>query len=180
MLDKKQLTILLLAGLILSGLAVYRYLPLIRKKLEMKKQISRQDQTMQQIQQYSGKLPELRQEKERLWEQLTDYSLKVPEGKQFAHLWNQIADMMNTCSLAEQLIRPGQEKKSDKLCCIPLTIECSGTLDQMFDFFQSLESLDRMVRLEEIKLVNSNDFDATVKLNATANIYYQPESADNG
>lgn len=179
-LDKKQTIILVLGAVILTGFAVFRYIPIVRKKLEMRKQISKHSLSMEQIQSYAGSLPELRLEKEQLQEQLEIYDVKIPEGKQFARLWQQIADAMNDCQLSEQSVQPGAEKVSEQLCCIPLSIECEGTLEQVFQFFQSLENFDRLVRVEEVQLENSAEFDATVRLNATANVYYQPDNPDNG
>ncbi len=179
-LDKKQTMILVLGAAILTGFAVFQYVPIVQKKLQMRKQVLKHAQSMEQVQQYAGSLPELRQKKAELTEQVTAYSVKIPEGKQFAQLWQQIADVMNDCQLTEQSVRPGKEQTSEELCCIPLSIECTGTLDQMFEFFQSLENFERLVRIEQIDLKNNDDFDTTVKMNATANIYYQPEHPDNG
>ena len=178
--DKKQTMILLLGAAILTGFAVFQYVPIVQKKLQMRKQVLKQAQSMSQVQQYAGSLPELRQEKVELTEQLKDYSVKIPEGKQFAQLWRQIADVMNDCQLTEQSVQPGKELVSQELCCIPLSIECTGTLDQMFEFFQSLENFERLVRIDQIDLKNNDDSDATIKMNAIANIYYQPKHPDNG
>lgn len=178
--DKQQTIILLITAVLLTGFAVFRYVPIVQTKLASRDMMDKHDIAMQQVQHYAKTMPELRREKQQYVQQLEDFSVKIPEGKQFAQLWQQIADVMNDCQLTEQLVRPGTEKQSQQLNCIPLTIECSGSFEQMFEFFQSLEKLDRLVRLEEIDLKNSNDFDATMKLNAKANIFYQSKTPDNG
>lgn len=176
--DKHQIMIVVSSLTLLAGFGVLRYLPMLREKLDAKKEMMSYSQTIEQVQDYAGRLPELRLEKKQLQEKLRQSPGSIPEGKQFARLWQQIADVMNDCQLVEQSVQPGTEQVSDELCCIPLTIECSGSLDQMFAFFQSLEQLDRQVHFQDVELNNSDDFDATVKLNAKANVYYQAKSEE--
>jgi Tfp pilus assembly protein PilO len=135
---------------------------------------------MQQVCTHSALIPELKQQRDRLSVQLAPFDQKIPTGRNFAQLWQQIADVMNACNLSDQLVQPGLELKSDRLCSIPLTIECKGTLEQIFAFFQSLEGIDRLIRIEEVKLENDAAFDAAVKLSAKASVYYQPDEMDNG
>ena len=62
---------------------------------------------------------------------------------------------------------------------IPLTLECRGSLKQLFAFFQAMEDMDRLVRFEEVKFENDSDFNAVVKLNVKANVYYQSDDKGN-
>ena len=177
--DKKQAMILMLAAVVLLGFGLFRYMPIVRKRMAMKEQMNRQSLSMEQIQNYSRLLPELNQQKKQLEEKLQVSSGKIPEGKQIAQLWQQIAEVMNECKLQDQLVQPETEMKSDELCCIPLRIECKGSLDQMFMFFQMLEAFDRLICFENVQLEKNSDLDAEIKLNAKANIYYQPSNAGN-
>ncbi|MBL7214459.1 MAG: type 4a pilus biogenesis protein PilO [Phycisphaerae bacterium] len=173
--DKQQITILILGAIILIGFGVFQYVPIVRRKLALKEQMTRQSLSMDQIQDYSRRLPELHQQKKELEKELQLNSGKIPEGKQFAQLWQQIAEVMNECNLQKQLVQPAAEKISEDICCVPLKIECEGTLQQIFTFFQLLEGFDRLICFEEIQLENDKDFNAVLKLNAKANVYYQPQ-----
>jgi len=177
--DKKQAMILVLAAVILLGFGVFRYMPIIHKRMALKEQMDQQSVSMEQIQEYSRLLPELNLEKRQLEDKLKASSGKIPEGRQFATLWEQIAEVMNECQLQDQLVQPETEMKSDELCCIPLRIECTGSLDQIFAFFRKLENFDRLICFEDILLENSSELDAEIKLNARANVYYQPSNAGN-
>ena len=176
--DKQQMIIFGLSAVIICGFGVFQYIPVIRQKLAMQEQIQQQNQLFETVCLKSVMLPELRQQKNRLQEELTVFSKKVPQGRNFAQLWQQIADVMNECKLTEQLVQPGEELKSDQLCSIPLTLECRGTLEQLYAFFEAMEKMDRLIRIEEVKFENDNDFNAVVKLNAKANVYYQPDEED--
>lgn len=177
--DKQQLTILALAAAILVGFGVFEYVPIVRKKLAMKEQMTQQSLSMEQIQDYSRRLPELQQQKKQLQERIQKDSGKIPEGKQIAQLWQQIAEAMNECQLQDQLVQPAAETQSEDLCCVPLKIECTGSLQQIFSFFQLLEGFDRLICFEEVQLENDKDFNAVLKLNARANVYYQPSKTGN-
>ena len=179
-LDKQQLIILALSAVILGGFGFFQYVPVIRQKHAIWEQLTRQDQLSETICLQSAVWPELKQQEKQLQEELIPFSKKVPQGRHFAQLWQQIADVMNECKLTEQLVQPGVELKSDQLCSIPLTFECQGSLKQLFAFFQAMENMDRLIRFEEVKLENDSDFSAVVKLNAKASVYYQPDSRDKG
>jgi hypothetical protein len=53
-------------------------------------------------------------------------------------------------------------------------------LEQLFAFFKAMENMDRLIRFEEVKFENDSDLNAVVKLNAKANVYYQPDDRGNG
>jgi len=179
-LDKQQLIIFGLSAVILCGFGFYQYIPVIRQKHAIRDRMAQQDQLSETICSQSVLLPELKQQKKQLQEELIPFSKKIPQGRQFAQLWQQIADMMNECKLTDQLVQPGEELKSDQVCSIPFTFECRGSLEQLFAFFQAMENMDRLVRFEEVKFENDSDFSAVVKLNAKANVYYQPDNGNNG
>jgi len=179
-LDKQQWIIVVLAVAAAGGFAVFRYVPIVRQKQEVFQKIETQGALMQQVCVNSAQIPDLKKQREQLNSELAAFKQKIPQGRNFAQLWKQIADVMNTCELTDQLVQPGHELKSDSLCSIPLTIECKGSLDQIFNFFQALKSIDRLIQIEELKLENDADFTAMVKLYAKANVYYQPQEMDNG
>lgn len=176
--DKQQVIILLLGAVVLVGFGIFRYAPIIRTKAELKTQMTEQSLSMDQIQVFSRRLPELHQQKEQLLRAVRSNAGKIPEGKEYAQLWQQIAEVMNACQLENQLVQPEAEKRSDELCCVPLKIECTGTLQQIFTFFQSLEKFERLICFEEVQLKNDNDLSAMLKLNARANVYYKPLQTD--
>jgi len=178
-LDKQQLIILALSAVILCGFGVFQYIPIARQKHAIGVQMKQQDQLSNMIYSQSVLLPELKHQEKQLLEELTPFSKKIPQGRNFAPLWQQIADVMNEYQLTDQLVQPGEELKSERLCSIPLTLECRGSLEQLFAFFQAMENMDRLVRFEEIKFENDSDFNAVVKLNAKANVYYEPDDKGN-
>lgn len=179
-LDKQQIIIIGVGIVLIGGFTMLRYVPIVRHKLEIMKMIDAQESAREQIRANSMLVPDLKYQKKSLAEELAPFSTKIPEGRNFAQLWQQIADAMNESRLSDQLIRPGQELKSEQICSIPMTIECSGSLDQIYSFFNSLEQFDRLVRIEEMTLENDNEYSGALKLFAKANVYYQSNERDDG
>lgn len=174
--DKQQVLIWVSAVVMLAGFGGLRYVPVLRQQQVLAAQVKQQQQEMEEIRTYSALLPELRSQKGALQESLDQFARKIPQGRDFARLWQQIADAMNTCRLRDQWVQPGTEVKAGRLSCIPLTIECKGSLEQVFAFFKEVEEMDRLIRMEDVKLENSPNFDGSLKMTAHVAVYYQPEA----
>jgi len=179
-LDKQQLVILLLGVAVSVGFGVFRYVPIVRQKYALQKQMEQQDQIINEICSFSVLIPELKNQKIQLEEQLLPFEQKVPRGRNLATLWRHVAEVMNKCGLTDQLVQPGVEMKSEQLCSIPLTIECKGSMEQIFSLFQSLEETNRLIRIEQVTLDRGADLNSAVKLKAQASVYYQPDESENG
>ena len=109
---------------------------------------------------------------------LANYDKRIPENREFALLWRQIADVMNEHDLKDQLVQPAVEIPGAELNCIPITIRCSGRMEQIFEFLKSMEKFERVIRIEHFKLENDVDLRGWLRMNAEANVYYR--SADSG
>ncbi len=178
--DQQQFMILLLGAVVLVGAGVFRFVPIVRQRYAIREQMEQQDQIIDEICSLSALIPELKEQKIRLEKELRLFEQKVPRGRNLAPLWQQIAEVMNQCGLTEQLVHPGVVVKSEKNFIIPLTIECKGSMQQIFSFFRSLEDIDRLVRIEQVTLDRENDSSSDVKLKAQANVYYQPQKSETG
>jgi Tfp pilus assembly protein PilO len=72
------------------------------------------------------------------------------------------------------VVAPGEEIKADKLNCMPVNMQCKGKLGQIFEFYRQLQRLDRLVRIESVKLVNSDDLSGQVSMQTRTVVYYRP------
>lgn len=172
--DKQQLLILAAAAVMLGGFAGLRYVPALHQKQTLAARMEQQRLEMEEIQTYSELLPELRNQQDTLKSNLEQFARKIPLDRDFAKLWQQIADAMNACRLRDQWVQPGTETRKGRFCCIPLTIECKGSLEQVFAFLKAVEEMDRLIRMEDVKLENGKEFDATLKMSVQASVYYLP------
>ena len=178
-LDKQQTIIIVLAAILLCGFGVLQYIPVIHQRGKICDRMTQQDQLAETLCVQTTMLPELRHQEKELRDALVPITKKIPEGRHFATLWQQIADVMNACNLTNQLVQPGKELKSDQLCSIPLTLECQGSIEQLFAFLKAMEGMERLVRFDQVKLENDSDFKGIVKLYAKASVYYQSDGRGN-
>ncbi len=107
---------------------------------------------------------------------LGNYKANIPAKNDFGVFLQQIADLMGKHNLREQVIAPGKEISVKGLNCIPVYMQCKGTLAQVFEFQKQMQRLDRLVRIEHIKLANDSDFTGEVSLQTKVIIYYRPKS----
>lgn len=171
--EKKQLQIIGIAAVIIVGFGVLRFYPLARRMADIRRTRCRQSAVVAQVRQYTMGIPALRRQADDLRVKLADYDLRIPPDRRFADLWHRMAEAMNRHNLQEQVVQPGGETTSQIVGCIPITIQCSGTLEQIFEFLKSLANFERLIRIEELQLQNDTDYSGRIKLNAVAKVYYQ-------
>jgi len=174
--DKQQILIWAVAGGIIAGFFLFRLLPL-RKKLQAANdarsaKMLAAAEARAQIEQ----LPALEQELEQLKTRVGDFDAKIPDHRDLGQFLHRIADLMNEYDLRDQQIQPRDEIEADRLHCIPVSMECKGGLKQVFDFFTSLQSLSRLVRIEQVRLQNDNEFSGQVTMKTEAVVYYSSQT----
>jgi Tfp pilus assembly protein PilO len=173
--ERQQITICVVAAVTIGGFMLLRYLPL-RSRMKAAEQ-TRAAQTLA-----IGKgtadgrqLPLLKEQLLKLRIRLGNYEVNVPNESNVGGFLGSVADLMKEHSLTEQVIEPGEEIEADKFRCIPVRMLCKGKLIQIFEFYQRLQSLDRLVRIEQVKLRNDSDFNGEVSMETKAVIYYRAE-----
>ena len=171
--ERRQIVLFGAAVLMVSGFVLFRYLPLRERMATVRQTKAAERKAVNEDATQGRLLPVLEEQARNLSESIGDYDAKIPPERELGAFLGRITDLMNEHSLKEQVVTPGGEVKSGELNCIPVDIECRGNLAQMFEFFKGLQSLDRLVRIEQIKLSNDADFSGEVRLETRAVIYYQ-------
>jgi len=170
---KQQILIFTAIAVLTGGFLLFSYLPL-KGKIESlhQKQVLHQaglNKTLLRIEQ----IPMLKNQMIQLKNRVGNFDARVPENKALGNFLQEIASLMNKHNLKEQIVKHGDEIKAEDFCCIPLNIQCKGRLDQIYGFFDSLQSLDRVVRVEKINLKNNENFTGQIEMQAGAFIYYR-------
>ena len=169
----QQIAICAIAGMIVCVFVVFFYFPL-RKKMTTVRQ-ARDDQllTIAKGVADTQQLPVLESQLQKLRIKLQDYEAKIPEQRDFGSFLGKITDLMNENSLKEQIIEPGEIVETSKFNCIPVNMKCKGRLTQLFRFYSCLQTLDRLVRIERVRLTNDADYNGQVSMETKAVIYYR-------
>lgn len=174
--ERQQITICVVAGVTVCIFLLFLYLPLHRQINAVRQTKAAQVLTISKGATDSRQLPLMKEQLLELKTRLGDYEANIPVQNTFGGFLGRIADLMNQNNLKEQEITPGEEVKTDKFNCIPVDIRCKGKLTQIFKLYSQLKTLDRLIRIEQVKLSNENDYKGQVSMETKAVIYYRAKA----
>jgi Tfp pilus assembly protein PilO len=157
------------------GFVLFRYLPLQRKTQSLRQAYAAQMLAISKASAESRQIPIIRVQLLGLQTSVGNYERQIPAQRELGEFLQRIADLMNEHNLKGQMIQPGKEIKAEELSCIPVNMQCKGRLSQIFEFYRRMQGLDRLVRIEHIKLVNDGGFGGEVLMQTNAVIYYGAE-----
>jgi type IV pilus assembly protein PilO len=171
--ERQQITICVIAGVIVGGFVLFRYLPLRSKMKALRQTKSVQALTIAKGVADNKQLFLLKEQLAKLKQDLANYQANIPANSDIGGFLHTIADLMNENKLGEQVIEPHKEIKTKSINCIPVKMQCKGRLNQIFEFYRELQGLDRLVRIEQVKLSNDKDFNGQVSMEDREIIYYR-------
>lgn len=171
----QQLIIFGVAGAIICIFVIFWYLPLRKKMRLVKLMKAEQVVTIAKGMADAEQVPVLREQLLQLQIELEDYESKIPDQRDFGSFLSKITELMNEYHLKDQSIEPGEVMAADKFNCIPVSMQCKGRLTQLFNFYDRLQDLDRLVRIEQVRLVNDTGYNGQVSMETKAVIYYKAQ-----
>lgn len=174
--DKRQILIYGVMAAMVAGFVVFRYLPLRRRSQAVSQSKAAQSLSLAEIQAHSEQLSALERTLSELRQTVGNYDAKIPTEKALGGFLQSLSDMMNKHDLGDQEVAPGGEIEIDGLGCIPLDLHCRGSLKQVFDFCSDLQKLERVVRIEQVKLSNDDRYSGEVTMQTRAAVYYRKDT----
>lgn len=171
--ERKQVVICLVAIVSIGGFVLFRFLPMHKTFKAVKQLKAAQRLIIAKGISDSEQLPFFMDQLIKFKAEIGDYDNSIPQQKTLGLFVHQMADLMNQHQLGEQEITPGAETEIDGLNCIPVSIQCKGQLKQIFTFFRELQALDRLIRIQQVKLLNDQNFKGQVSLETDVVIYYR-------
>ena len=171
--DKQQAIICVIAAAIVCVFVVFWYLPLRNKTNEIKQAKTERALSIAKGTADATQLPLLKEQLLKLEIRLADYEENIPEQRAHGVFLHRIADLMKEHDLNEQEITPGEEIEAEKFNCIPISMRCKGELAQISEFYRRLQTLDRLVRIEKVKLSNDDKYGGQVSMETDAVVYYR-------
>lgn len=173
---QRQQTVIFVLGFVMVGAFVaFRYFPLKQKLNTVRGQLKRTQNNIALVSGRQKLFLALEEKLLKLQETVGNFDKTIPTERALGQFLQKIADVMDSHKLGEQLIQPGREVEDEEVNCIPIEMQCKGHLAQIFEFYKSLPNLDRIVRLEQVELKNSDDLDGQVSMYMKAVIYYRPQ-----
>ena len=174
--ERQQILICVAAVAIVGGFALFRYLPLRKRLQAIEERRTAQKLALAKAETAKQQLPLLAEQLQKTQEEIGDYDAKIPRERNHLGVFlQQVTNLMNEHDLRENVIEPGQEIKADGLQCIPVDIRCKGRMDRIFKFYKRMQGLNRLVRIEHVKLNNDSSFSGEVNMQTKAVVYYRME-----
>lgn len=176
-LSRQQLWVFAIGGLFLADFVLYGYLPSHERLRSLGEAKARRMQLIATAEAHREALPALTERLSETDRYTRNYEDWIPNESALGQFLGQIAQIMTENHLSDQDVVLGQERVSDDLICIPVHMKGVGNLNGIFGFFQDLQNLGRLVRIEKTTLTNAKAFDGTVALEADAVIFYRTRKA---
>lgn len=170
---RQQAIICILAGTIVCVFAMFWYLPLHKQMKNIEQAKSEQTLAIAKGDADSRQLTMLKEQLQQLQDTFGDYEDKIPKQRSVGTFLGKIADLMNENNLKDQQITPGKEIETDNLNCIPVSMQCKGTLTQIYKFYRQLQDMDRLVRIEKLKLNNDSNYNGQASMATEVVVYYR-------
>lgn len=174
--DRQQIVICIIAGAMVCGFLFFRYLPQRKRSKSIKARLISAEMAVAKATAESQQLPLLAGELIKIKQEVGDFERQIPDSRDVGQFLHEIADLMSEHNLKDQQVNPDKEIKTDALNCMPVSMKCKGKLARIFEFYRSLQQLDRLVRIEQVELVNDKNFTGEVSMQTQAVIYYRPKA----
>jgi Tfp pilus assembly protein PilO len=174
--SRKQITIIAVASGMVAVFFAGVYWPLFRTLSAVRAEQRRFALEAAQTASDVTRLPVLSDQLRTMREKVGDFSAKIPPSRQLGEFLQSVAKIMTELKLQDQVVQPGQAVRTKGLGCIPVDIQCKGTIEQIFSLLKSLETIDRTTRVENLELANDPTFTGRVDLHSRVYIYYKDDS----
>jgi len=171
--ERQQITICVVAGVVVCIFVLFWYLPLCRRMNAVKQAKAAQTLAIARGVADGKRLLLVKGQLEKLRKRIGNYEANIPDHNTFGEFLGRITDLMNENNLKEQEITPGKQLKADKFNCIPVSMRCKGKLAQIFKLYRQLQALDRLIRIEQVKLTNDSNYNGLMSMETKAVIYYR-------
>ena len=173
---RQQLWVYVVGVLFVADFAFYGYLPSQRRLRALNEASANQARLLATAASQSEELPELKQRLQTAREIVAHYDEYVPTEQTIGVFLKQIAHLMTAHSLSDQVVEPGQEIEADDINCIPVSMDCTGALKDIFGFYRDVRAMDRLVRIERVVLKNDSNLVGRVSMHTEALIFYRTQA----
>ncbi|MHC4187492.1 MAG: type 4a pilus biogenesis protein PilO [Planctomycetota bacterium] len=176
----RQVVIFSMIVVMTSAFVCFRYLPL-NKKMKAVENLRQENQVLiSRASIESQRFLELQEELQKLKKKVENYDTQIPAERDLGGFLQKITSLMDEHRLTEQNVQPGKEINIEDLTCIPVSMKCKGRTGQIFEFYKSLQKLDRAIRIECVELINDEDLNGEVTMNTHASVYYAAQVSQEG
>ncbi len=172
-LSKQQIWVCVVAGLFVSDFIWCGYLPAQDRLKSLKQAWARQQRIIMMGAAQGAELPVLTRRLRDTENIVALYDVRVPPEGTLGTFLQRMAGIMTGRRLTNQEVVPGKAWETDGLTCIPVQVTCAGTLADVFSFFNDLQALNRLVRVEKVALINDSGLTGRIHMRMEGVVFHQ-------
>jgi Tfp pilus assembly protein PilO len=173
---KLQRWVYVIGILFCADFIFYGYMPSHRRLQSLDQARAQQRRMIETASLQANELPALELRLQNAEKTVEHYEANVPEETSLGVFLEDIAHIMTKHHLTNQVVNPGKEVACDGVSCLPVQVNCTGSLKDIFAFFQDFQTMDRLVRVQRAVLQNDSDFAGQVGVQTQAMIFYRPQT----
>jgi len=150
--DRERIIVLVVAAVLGAGYFFGVWRPLQQRRAELQARIDEQRHQTMLDRQAVQDLPELRRAIDQLRQIVDQDNRNVPMSPELADLLRRIADEMEAQDLKNPETQTEPMVTGARFTIIPFTLRFEGGSDQVFAFVRSIESMRRLVRIDDLTI----------------------------
>lgn len=177
LLRKQQIWVYVVGILFVLDFLFYGYLPSHRQLELLQRAKGQHTQRIEAAASQEAMLPTLEERLAEAKATVKRYEGSIPSESALGLFMRQIGQIMAAHDLANQEVIPSQATEAGELQCIPVHMKCTGTLGGLFGFFQDLQGLGRLVRIEKTSFRNDAQLTGQITMQTEAVIFYRPSAS---
>ena len=160
----------IVVGIVTASLVLV-FLPQGRTLKELKTKMVSLDQKLTADSQEASVVPQLLQEVQTMKGRYQDFDRRLPQRKELGQFLGEISSNLAAENLTNQLIEPGSPTRSELFHTLPIVMRFRGSYLDMARFLSRLDSMERLSRVEKLRLVRNPGEDA-LEAELQINIYF--------
>ncbi len=171
----------LLFLVVLIGMPISAYFfvlkPLNRDIEKAKREIAVKERDLEKIEQAQARTDDLERENEELVIAISTVEGRLPNSKEVDVILEQVAELARKSRLDLRKVETLKPLQMAGYMEQPLKMSIAGDFDDFYKFMLSVENLDRITRLPEMKMEKSQKQDGAMEATVNLSIYFQNQGA---
>jgi Tfp pilus assembly protein PilO len=168
--NEQLITVAIALGV--AGLFVFAvHLPQRRHFTQLEQDFKQQEENLSKAKEEYSQLTDLNKKVIALRKVVARQYKRIPAKGEFGSSLEQIVAVLNSAKLVTEEISPQSPVSEDKFSELPINICFKGEFNNICLFLAGLESMDRLVRIENLRLEGDGSSTPVIKAKMVLNIY---------
>jgi type IV pilus assembly protein PilO len=142
---------------------------------QAKREIEHKRAMLQKVQERTVRNQDMARENEEIRKQIESIEARLPTTKEVDTVVRQVSDLAIESGLDSPSIESDKPVAAAMYMEQPLKMKISGDFTGFHDFLRKVEALDRITRINDMKITRATDINGHMNAEFTLSIYFQPE-----